>query len=48
VVENQRHGPAGVAERVVAAGTAVWPVVVVVSCLLHRPPGSAVSGPPAT
>lgn len=48
VVENQRHGPAGVAERVVAAGTAVWPVVVVVSCLLHRPPGAAVPGPPAT
>jgi hypothetical protein len=43
VVENQRHGPAGVAERVVAAGTAVWPVVVVVSCLLHRPtPGTGV------
>lgn len=38
VVENQRHGPAGVAERVVAAGTSVWPVVVVVSCLLYRPP----------
>lgn len=50
VVENQRHGPAGVAERVVTAATAVWPVVVVISCLRHRPPaaGPPGGGPPVT
>ncbi|NUS11899.1 MAG: DUF998 domain-containing protein, partial [Streptomyces sp.] len=52
VVENQRHGPAGVAERVVTAATAVWPVVVVISCLRHPPrPGTGTgtgTGPGAT
>jgi hypothetical membrane protein len=50
VVENERHGPAGVAERVVTAATAVWPVVVVISCLRHRPPaaGPPAAGPPLT
>lgn len=48
VVENQRHGPAGVAERVLTAATALWPVVVVISCLRHPPPavGPRTAGPP--
>ncbi|MFI0941332.1 DUF998 domain-containing protein [Streptomyces sp. NPDC021020] len=45
VVENQRHGPAGVAERVVTGATAVWPVVVVISCLRHRPRTGGGVGP---
>ncbi|MFF9839558.1 DUF998 domain-containing protein [Streptomyces sp. NPDC013740] len=34
--DMQRHGAAGVAERLVTCIQAVWPLVVVVSCLLHR------------
>ncbi|MEU7014130.1 DUF998 domain-containing protein [Streptomyces sp. NPDC046385] len=43
VVDMQRHGAVGVAERLVTCVQSVWPLVVVVSCLLyakggHRPP----------
>lgn len=48
LVDTQRHGAAGVAERLVTCLQAVWPLVVVVSCLLyakggHRPPKDSVS-----
>ncbi|WP_329112836.1 DUF998 domain-containing protein [Streptomyces sp. NBC_01353] len=36
LVEINRHGPAGVAERLVTCVQSVWPFVVVASCLLHR------------
>lgn len=35
LVELQLHGAAGIAERVLTAVQSLWPVVVVVSCLLH-------------
>ncbi|MFJ6350942.1 DUF998 domain-containing protein [Streptomyces sp. NPDC092046] len=43
LVDMQRHGAVGVAERLVTCLQSVWPLVVVVSCLLygkggHRPP----------
>jgi hypothetical protein len=48
LVEEESGGAAGVAERVVTSVQALWPVVVVVSCLWHarRTPGSAPLGPP--
>ncbi|MFD9031340.1 DUF998 domain-containing protein [Streptomyces sp. NPDC059567] len=36
LVEINRHGPAGVAERLVTCMQSVWPFVVVASCLVHR------------
>ncbi|MEU1125415.1 DUF998 domain-containing protein [Streptomyces sp. NPDC005899] len=42
LLEMQRHGAAGVAERLVTCLQSVWPLVVVASCLSH-PAGS---GPP--
>lgn len=36
MLDMQRQGAAGVAERLVTCLQSVWPLVVVVSCLLHR------------
>ncbi|MFE7411583.1 DUF998 domain-containing protein [Streptomyces laurentii] len=36
LVETERHGTAGIAERFVTFLQALWPLVVVASCLLHR------------
>ncbi|MBT3163809.1 DUF998 domain-containing protein [Streptomyces sp. Vc74B-19] len=36
LIEMNRHGMAGVAERVVTAVQSLWPFVVVTSCLRHR------------
>jgi hypothetical protein len=36
LVEINRQGPAGVAERLVTCMQSVWPFVVVASCLVHR------------
>jgi len=35
LIELQVHGAAGVAERVLTIAQSLWPVVVVVSCVLH-------------
>jgi hypothetical protein len=35
LIEMQRHGVAGVAERLVTCIQSLWPLVVVASCLLH-------------
>ncbi|MGW7289991.1 DUF998 domain-containing protein [Streptomyces sp. NPDC054847] len=35
LIETNRHGVAGVAERLVTCMQSVWPLVVVASCLLH-------------
>ncbi|MEU8763272.1 DUF998 domain-containing protein [Streptomyces sp. NPDC048659] len=50
LVDMGRDGAAGVAERLVTCVQSVWPLVVVVSCLLyakggHRPPKGSVPAP---
>lgn len=42
--ELQTDGDAGVAERILVAAQSLWPAVVVVSCLLHRPRGDQPTG----
>ncbi|MGW0733944.1 DUF998 domain-containing protein [Streptomyces sp. NPDC002851] len=37
LIELQREGAAGVAERILTTAQTVWPFVVVASCLGHRP-----------
>ncbi|MFI8520265.1 DUF998 domain-containing protein [Streptomyces sp. NPDC085481] len=47
VIEINRHGPAGVAERLVTCLQSLWPLVVVVSCLAHPGPGEGAKEPRA-
>jgi hypothetical membrane protein len=43
LVELQSRGAAGVAERALTAAQAVWPLIVVASCLLHPVPDEQTS-----
>ncbi|MEV4681643.1 DUF998 domain-containing protein [Streptomyces kurssanovii] len=46
LIEIQRHGVAGVAERLVTCVQSLWPFVVVASCLLHPDNNGPSKGPP--